>query len=84
MRKVALGLSLGIVWGLAVLVATIWATIGGHGLTLSKLDGYYPGYNVSYVGALIGFCWAFVTGFIAGILIASFYNLFSAETTKTS
>jgi len=84
MRKLALGLSLGIVWGSAVLITTIWATAGGRGLTLSRLNAYYIGYSVSYVGALIGFCWAFLTGFIAGILIALFYNLFSPEPARTS
>jgi hypothetical protein len=76
LRKRALGLSLGIVFGLAIFIATIWATMGGHGLTLSGLGAYYPGFTVSYLGAVVGLFWGFVSGFVGGVLIAWFYDLF--------
>jgi hypothetical protein len=76
LRKRALGLSLGVVWGLAVFVWTILATMRGMGKTLSLFNAYYLGFSVSYLGALIGLVWGFVYGFIAGILIAWFYDLF--------
>jgi hypothetical protein len=76
LRKRALGLSLGIVWGLAVFVLTILATMRGMGRTLSILGGYYIGFSVSYPGALVGLIWGFVHGFVAGVLIAWFYDLF--------
>ena len=76
LRKRALGLSLGVVWGLAVFVVTILATMRGMGNTLKVLSGYYPGYTVSYLGALVGLVWGFIGGFIGGVLIAWFYDLF--------
>ena len=87
LRKRALGLSLGIVWGLAIFVVTILSRMRGMGQTLPVLRGYYLGYTVSYLGAFVGFAWGFVYGFIGGLLIAWFYDLFSkilykAETAK--
>jgi len=76
LRKRALGLSLGIIWGLAVFITTILAIIRGRGFTLQALGGYYPGFTVSYLGAVIGLIWGFVNGFIGGVLIAWFYDLF--------
>ena len=76
LRKRALGLSMGVVWGLAVFVATILSTMRGMGKTLSVLDAYYLGFTVSYLGALIGLVWGFVHGFVGGVLIAWFYDLF--------
>jgi ribose/xylose/arabinose/galactoside ABC-type transport system permease subunit len=77
LRKRALGLSLGVVWGLAVFVVTILATMRGRGDTLLLLRGYYPGFTVSYLGSLVGLVWGFVNGFVGGVLIAWFYDLFS-------
>jgi hypothetical protein len=77
LRKRALGLTLGIIWGLVLFVATLWAVIEGRGRTLDLLSGYYPGFTVSYGGAVIGMIWGFVSGFIGGVLIAWLYNLFS-------
>jgi hypothetical protein len=77
MRKRALGMSLGIVWGVFIFWVTLWAAARGHGHTLSLLKGYYLGYSVSYVGAMAGLGWGFVHGFIGGVLIAFFYNFFS-------
>ena len=76
LRKRALGLSLGVVWGLAIFVWTILATMRGKGQTLSVLGGYYLGFTVSYLGALVGLVWGFVHGFVGGVLIAWFYDLF--------
>jgi hypothetical protein len=76
LRKRALGLSLGVIWGLAVFVVTILATMRGTGRTLLLLSGYYLGFTVSYLGALVGLVWGFISGFIGGLLIAWFYDLF--------
>ena len=76
LRKRALGMALGIVWGLSVFVVTIWAVAAGQGQTLSKLGGYYLGYDVSFVGAFVGLVWGFLDGFIGGVLIAWFYDVF--------
>lgn len=78
LRKTALGLSLGLLWGLTILLATWWLLIrGAPGEVISKLSTYYIGYSFSWGGAVLGFIWGFVDGFIAGVLIAAFYNFFS-------
>ena len=54
LRKRALGLSLGLVWGLAILLGTWWFIIleikGGM---LSNLGNIYIGYSVSWVVVLL-------------------------------
>ena len=71
----ALGLSIGIVWAAAILLATLWIiVIGGEGKTLMKLSNFYFGYSVSIIGAIVGMVWGFIDGFIAGVLIAWLYN----------
>ena len=75
--KGALAISLGIVWGLCVLLATWWVVIldsNNYHFYMSKLDTFYLGYTVSWVGGIIGFIWGFVDGCIAGFLIAWIYN----------
>ncbi len=76
LRKRALGLSLGIIWGLAVFVATTVSTLRGMGQHLPLLSGYYLGYTVSYLGAFVGLAWRFLHGFVVGVLIAWLYGTF--------
>jgi hypothetical protein len=84
LRKRALGVSLGLVCGLAILFVTWWFIIFGiRGEMLSNLGNVYIGYSVSWGGSFIGFIWGFVEGFIAGVLIAWFYGIFSKMIYKT-
>lgn len=74
----ALGIAIGLTWGLFVLIGTWWLVIiNTAGETVSKLHKFYLGYSVSFGGGIIGFIWGFVDGFIAGFLIAWFYNIAS-------
>lgn len=76
--KLAMGLSIGIMWGLMVFAATLWVVIAkGEGAHLILLNRFYLGYTITVAGGFIGFLWGFVDGFIAGWIIAFFYNLFS-------
>ncbi|MGB6364388.1 MAG: bacteriophage holin [Thermoanaerobaculia bacterium] len=72
--KKALGLAMGILWGLAVLVMTVWAMFVGGGEHLILLGKFYLGYGVSPAGALIGLIWGFIDGFIGGWVLAWLYN----------
>lgn len=77
LRKTALGFSLGLLWGLTVLLGTWWLLVrGAPGEVISKLSTYYIGYSFSWGGSILGFIWGFVDGFIAGVIIAGFYNFF--------
>ena len=76
----AFGLACGIVWGLAVLLGTLWLIVSGSGGTVIRyLDNFYIGYSFSVVGAFIGGIWGFVDGFLGGALLAWLYNLFAGR-----
>ncbi|MFQ6102893.1 MAG: bacteriophage holin [Candidatus Glassbacteria bacterium] len=72
----AFGLALGILAGVAIFLATLWIAAMSGGNHLIMLKQFYFGYSVSFVGALVGFVYAFIDGFIAGALIAWLYNKF--------
>ncbi len=78
LRKTALGLTFGLLWGLIILLGTWWLLLrGAPGEVISKLSAYYIGYSYSLIGSIFGFIWGFIDGFIAGVLIAGFYNFFT-------
>ena len=71
------GIAIGLVLGLGLLLATsvLVAKGGPHpGAHLDLLRIYFPGYRVTWVGAWIGFVYAFVVGYAMGRTIATIYN----------
>lgn len=64
----SLGMSLGLVVGLALLVTTLFVLLRGGdvGATMTLLNQFYPGYTVTAVGALVGLGYGFFTGFSLG------------------
>jgi hypothetical protein len=65
----AFGLSLGIMSGLVLAVATIFLTLKGGesvGANLSLLIQFFPGYSVTTFGSILGLFYGFLTGFILG------------------
>lgn len=81
LSKSALGVSLGIVWGASVFLATIWIMVRGGGEHLQLLGQFYIGYRITFLGAIVGLVEGFVDGFIGGWLIAWIYNLASGGET---
>ncbi len=80
LKPVALGLALGIIWGVFLMLMTWWFLIvGSPGSTLAKLGIIYLGYSVSFGGAFLGLIWGFIDGFIGGVIIAWLYNKFVRE-----
>lgn len=80
LNKKALGLTLGILWGFALFLVTLWILVsGGTGEHLELLGRFYLGYSVSYKGSLVGLAYGLVDGFITGWLIAFLYNLFAKK-----
>jgi amino acid permease len=72
-----IGITLGLLLGTGLFVATNWLVIRGGplvGLHLGLLRQYFPGYSVSFVGSLVGFVYASLVGFGTGLLIGSVYN----------
>lgn len=77
LRKRAFGLAIGLFWGLAILLGTWWILLlGAQGGVFSKIGVFYIGYEVSWIGGIIGFFWSFVYGFLAGSVIAWLYDFF--------
>ena len=79
-----MGLVLGILFGLAVFIATNWLVIkGGHinpegeyvvGPHLQLLSQFFIGYRVSFLGSIIGFFYGFAIGTISGSALGFIYN----------
>ncbi len=70
-----LGLSAGILWGLALAIMTVAGILFGYGLPfLHLMASVYPGYAVSYPGALIGLIYGFVDGFVGLYIFGWLYN----------
>jgi hypothetical protein len=75
--RVALGLSVGAASGLLLLVATLFVALGGGplaGPTLGLLGQYFPGYAVTWPGAVMGLAYGFATGFVGGWSFAFLRN----------
>ncbi|HSS65474.1 MAG TPA: bacteriophage holin [Gammaproteobacteria bacterium] len=73
----ALGLALGILWGLSVFLATGWIILMGSSAdALAELGVFYIGYEISWTGAVVGLGYGFVDGLIGGVLLAWIYNAF--------
>jgi hypothetical protein len=73
-----LGFSLGLIFGLAVFVATNWLAIKGGGQVgprLQLLGRYFIGYRASFVGSFVGAACGFAVGTLAGVAIGWIYNV---------
>jgi len=77
MHAVATGIVVGFTAGLVLFLATNWLVIKGGvvvGPHLLLLSQYFIGYQVTFVGSLVGFGYAFVCGFIVTYSVARLYN----------
>jgi hypothetical protein len=76
----AFSLTCAIVWSLGLFILTWWiiAIDGATGET-TLIGRLYRGFNISPIGSLIGFVWAFADGLIGGAIFAWLYNLLSAR-----
>jgi hypothetical protein len=74
------GVVAGLVVGIGIFVATNWLVLkGGNpvGPHLALLGQFFIGYEVTFVGSLIGFAYGFATGFLGGYATAKIYNYFA-------
>lgn len=70
----ALGIAIGVLWAIYVFFCGITAMFGWGVALVQTLSSLYIGYGPTFVGAVIGAAWAFVDGYIAGVVIAWIYN----------
>jgi len=74
-QPLPLGIAIGVLWAVYVLFVGIVAMFGWGVALVDALSSLYIGYEASIIGAIVGAIWAFVDGFIAGVVIAWIYNL---------
>jgi hypothetical protein len=72
----AFAITCALLWGCGVLFLTWWIMMfdGATG-ERTILGLVYRGYNISFAGSLIGFCWAVADGLIGGAVFAWVYNV---------
>lgn len=75
--KRAFGVAIGVATGLVVFGVTVVYLVRNpaDGFQLGLLRQYFYGYRVSWSGAIIGFGWGMLTGFVAGWFLAFCRNL---------
>jgi hypothetical protein len=88
LHKLAMGLSVGLTTGLLVFVATVFHVIVQpvDGPRIGLLSQYFYGYDVTWLGAVVGLWWGFVAGFAGGWFVTFLRNLLQAMwifTTRT-
>ncbi len=75
----ALGLAVGVFWGLYCLILGLIAMSFGCGTALLEMIGsYYIGYKPTLLGSLVGGVWGLIDGFICGAVVAWVYNRLTA------
>lgn len=80
-KPVALGLTLGIVWGGVLFVTTLLSYFTGYASAfLNVIAGsVYPGYTISPVGSVLAFFYGFVDLGLGGLIVGWLYNRFAKE-----
>jgi hypothetical protein len=68
LHRSALGIACGVVVGGLIYAATLVLVLHGRdpNVKLYLLNQFFWGYSVSWLGALIGFLWGWVVGFVLG------------------
>ena len=75
----ALGLSIGILWGSAVLLTGFMTIFFDWGnIFVAVLSSIYIGYKPTILGSLIGGVWGFFDAGIGGVIVAWLYNKLSS------
>ena len=70
-----LGIALGLTASIYILILSVSAAWLGWGTAfVHMLSSVYVGYNLSFLGILLGMVWAFVDFFVAGLIFACIFN----------
>ena len=78
LSRFGMGMALGLLWGLMVLFMGLLAHYYQYGAEfVTSLGTVYIGYEKTIMGSLIGAGFGFLDGFVSGVILASFYNIFA-------
>jgi len=72
-----LGIVLGFLFGSGLFLATNFLLIKGGphvGAHLGLLSNFFPGYRVTFLGSIVGFCYMFILGMLMGTVLGSVHN----------
>ena len=74
-HKRAFGVSVGVAFGTLLLIATVYARLRGvHPPILPLVANYFPGYDITWTGAAVGFAWSVFAFGVAGWFCAFVRN----------
>ncbi len=77
MRARIMAVVFGLLGGVSVFAATAWLLLRGGqqvGKHLKLLNNYFPGYDVTWTGAFLGFFYGALVGAALGFTLAWVYN----------
>ena len=80
----AFSVTCALIWGLGLFALTWWIMAfegATHEVTL--IGRLYRGYNISPIGSIIGFVWAFLDALVGGAIFAWLYNSISKQSAQT-
>ena len=81
-QPIALGVAIGVLWALYVGCLGVTAMFNWGNALVAPLGSLYIGYGPSVIGAIIGAVWAFIDGFVAGVVIAWIYNAVARQPSR--
>ncbi len=81
LKPLALGASIGIVWGGSLFLTTWLSYFTGYGedFLRAMARSIYPGYSISPLGSILGLLYGFVDGLLSGALVGWLYNRLSRD-----
>ncbi len=85
LNGVIIGLTFGLLLGLGIFVATNVLLLKGGSVVgphLSLLAQYFIGYQVTFLGSLVGLFYGLALGFVVGYAFAFLYNAVSSVREK--
>ena len=83
LHPLALGLSLGVLWGISIFIIGLIAHFFIYGRAFVLTMGtIYIGYHPSILGSIVGGIIGFIDAYIAGVIIAWLYNCFAGHCGK--
>lgn len=78
MDAVVWAITMGVMCGLGLFLATNWLVFQGGeqvGKHLGLLANYFIGYSVTFTGSFVGLAYGFATGFVFTWVLVTVYNL---------
>lgn len=77
LHVLSFGLAVGVTWALGLFILGIINLFSPYGMTfMISIASVYIGYAPTLIGSIIGAIWAFIDGFIGGVILAWLYNSF--------